>query len=210
MSNRGGSGWILALAVALACQGCVVGRGEYLPAVPEHPGAVVAGAEASPRMRWVIHHSHSGEAETGQLGMAGAKTHTDFKRALEGLQPEMPFLAHASFDEADPEYVLALYTAVEERGALNAALSGLTLGVIPWYMRSEVRVMAALQTLEGENLVTHQSTQQIRGISQILLVLALPWTLTRDFDDVYANSLRSAIDAVAQDYAHLRTTAAGR
>jgi hypothetical protein len=209
MSNRGNTALGLAIALGLACQGCILWMGDYTPAVPEHAGASAAPPEA-PRIRWTIHHVNASEGvDGGEAAFTGAKQHTGIKDALARLQRTTPFLAKASVDEPDPEYLLELYTAVEERGAINAFFCGLTLGVVPLYLRSEVRVMAALQTPAGESVISHQSTQQVRGIGQLLLVFALPWTLTHPIDDeAYGVPLRSAIDAVARDYAHLRATAA--
>ena len=205
-SNRhlgAGAPFWTALAIALLSQGCLLWRGEDRLAVPDHPVERVADPQPGPRIRWVIYNSHRGSDE-GAAAFAGAKTHTKFKRALEGLQRSMPFLAKASEDESDPEFLLVLSTGVEERGNLNAFFSGLTLGVIPWYIRSDVIVGATLQTVEGVNLISHRSSIEIRGISEILLLPLLPWTLTHPLgDEIYVDPMRSAIDAVAADFSSL-------
>jgi len=142
---------------------------------------------------------------SGQTGAAAAKSHTAFKHALEDAQRTMPFLANASDDQADPEFLLDLYTAVEEHGTVSAALSGFTLGILPCFFHSDVRVVAALRTADGQDLITHTASAEIRGIFEILLLPLLPWTLTHRLEDekVFGEPMRNALDAVAQDFPHV-------
>jgi hypothetical protein len=143
--------------------------------------------------------------------MAGAKTHSHFKRAFENVQPTMPLLARASIDEADPEFLLVLSTRVEEHGLLNAYFFGLTLGIVPLFLHSDVIVGATLQTAEGENLISHQSVSEARGVAQILLLPLLPWTLTHPLEEeIYVDPMRSALAALETDFAYLRSHASPR
>jgi hypothetical protein len=194
--------------VGLLGQGCLLWVDGYRPAVPNHaePAAVVAAAEPAPRIRWVIYNSYRGGDNTA--AMAGARTHGEFKRAFERAQTTMPWLAKASIDEADPEYLLVLSTGVEEDGLLNAYFFGFTLGIVPLYIRSDIIVGATLQTTEGENLISHQAATEVRGIAEILLLPVLPWTLIKKpGDEVYDEPMRSALGAVATDFTHLRAGA---
>jgi len=196
-----------AVLLASANQGCLLWVDAYRPAVPNHAERAVGAAEPAPRIRWVIYNSHRGGDEA-TAAMAGAKTHGEFKRAFESVQPTMPFLAKASIDEADPEFLLVLSTGVEERGQWNAFVCGLTLGIVPLYIRSDVIVGATLQTAEGENLISHRSSTEVRGVAEILLLPLLPWTLTHQpGHEIFLEPMRSAVGAVATDFTHLRSAA---
>jgi hypothetical protein len=60
----------------------------------------------------VIYNSYRGADNTA--AMAGARTHMEFKRAFERAQSTMPWLANATIDEPDPEYLLVLSPRIEE------------------------------------------------------------------------------------------------
>lgn len=76
------------------------------------------------------------------------------------------------------------------------------------FIRTEVIVGATLQTVEGENLISYQSSSEVRGIAQILLLPLLPWTLTHPIEDeVCAAAMRSSLSALATDFAHLQSHA---
>jgi hypothetical protein len=156
-----------ALVVGILCEGCLLWAGTNRAAVSKFPEVVDTSPKVTPRLKMVLYHSHQMDGVMSG-GTAMGLSHDSFRRALENIRPTMPFLAKASVDEVEPEFILAIDTAVNEHGRTNAFISGATLLIYPWFIHSDIIVGATLKTIEGEKLISHESSSELsRGRRQL-------------------------------------------
>jgi hypothetical protein len=137
-------------------------------------------------------------------------TYRAFQKSFDRVQSTIPFLANASFERENPDYILDLDTAVEEHGRGGAIVAGATLGIIPGFTSSDSVVRATLKTLEGEKLLTHESVFEVKAAFHILLVAMLPFfPFIAPGREIYDDPMRSSITAVAADFPALQPLPAG-
>jgi hypothetical protein len=202
-ANRGHTlaGATALLVVVVFSQGCLIWSGTSRLAEPTNPSSAQSPVPAVPSLKVVLYHEHRMEGRTSGAG-AIDMTYRQFQKAFDRAQTEIPFLANASFERQVPDYILDLDTTVDEHGKTSARVAGATFGIVPGFTSSDVVVRATLKTLEGERLFTHEAASEVKAAFHILLVPLLPFVpFIAPGRDSYDDPMRSAITAVAADFA---------
>ena len=187
----------LILATAIGGTSCILYRGD------RRPNLVATGArpvlESAPRIEVVLRHRHTMDGQDAG-SFATATSLKTIEKSFERVRQETPFLANAKSGASEPEYLLDLDTEVAEHGKVGAFISGLTMGVIPGFIASDVIVRASLCEPSGKPLAHSESSGQLKGIFDIIFLPALPIVaFTAPGDELVDDTFRDAMIQVALD-----------
>jgi hypothetical protein len=197
------------LVVVVFSQGCLMWSGTSRLAEPTNPSSAQSPVPAVPSLKVVLYHEHRMDGRTTGGSVIDATYH-QFQKSFDRIQTAIPFLANASFDRENPDYILGLETSVDEHGKTSAFVCGATFGIVPGFTSSDIVVRATLKTLEGERLVTHEAASEIKSAFHILLIPLFPLVpFIAPGRELYDDPMRSAITAVATDFEARQPLSAG-
>jgi hypothetical protein len=149
---------------------CVLYPGARVPDLAGEQLAVEL--ERAPRIEIVLQHRHTLDGREEPAAVSAS--YEMVKSSLERVQEEFSFLDRAAMGMARPDLVLDVETEIAEKGRFNAILSGATLGVIPLFIRSDLVINGTLSTSTGEVLGRYRASAELRGVGQIVLLVAMP------------------------------------
>lgn len=172
-------------ALFLSQGGCIMYEGRRSPDLVGR-GGKAAEVRSTPRIDVRLEHRQTMDGRP-----YGDLSYRKFESAFQRVRQEFPFLANAQLSKADPDYILTLRTEQAEFGETMAMVSGFTLTVVPAMIHSMIIVEGDLQRIDGEQVGTWRAVGEVKGIVQILLILALPaLPFTAPGEELYDDTFR--------------------
>jgi hypothetical protein len=173
--------------------GCIMYEGRRSPDIVGR-GAKV-DVRSAPRIDVRIEHRHTMDGR-----IVGDLSYRAIEDSFQRVRQEFPFLANTQLRKKNPEYVLVLKTQQAEYGEAMAKISGFTLTIFPALIHTQIIVAGDLERADGEEVGSYRAIGELRGVVQILLILALPaLPFTAPGDELYDDTFRDFFLQLAPD-----------